>query len=341
MSIDEILQKHKNVPFVKRILEKDTQFIDWNDGRKATHLLGTASDNIGPFVYPLISTLNDKIYQSHNPVEAALQNSDIIRFESDEAADNFTKNYKTSNSFQEYFNNLGNTNYVRGTNLKAPQYGSEEQFLDFVKRYETYKENPYFATGDEARKNIYTIGYGNRFSYDRNLNATPVSNKDQWSEKEARIQLQRHLQSDVIKLTKLFPNFNKWDKGVQYAVRDLIYNTGNIDKSTNLYRALNKYDSSNDFSNFSLIQDIAKHMDYNLNTPGNLGIRGGSRRAMVTSMYDWKDNDKINTYNRDRNNSTYYYMNSPYWQWGKSNPIVYEQKNKYNKNGGILNMIKI
>lgn len=220
-----------------------------------------------------------------------------------------------------------------GDKFIIPEYGSEEDFDKFILATEKFEPKTY-----RDAKGHLTIGYGLRQTYDKDLNPTPVKLGQTITEEEARIQHERRKQLDMRQIKKRLPNFDLYPKGLQYAIRDMVFNSGEtstFNPNTKFMKALKGYDSSGDYSNWDLIRGIAKHIDWNLDTEGNLGIRAGMRRAMATEIYDWDDNKTINKYHTNPKDANYY-INSPYWQFGQLNPKTKGNKIKSRQLGGVL-----
>lgn len=199
-------------------------------------------------------------------------------------------------------------------------YGSEEQFVEFVKKHEDYKKKAY-----KDPNGIYTVGYGSTYLYDKNGKATKVEKGDELTEQEALEQLKYHLDADLERLRSRISNFDQFPDGVKYALRDGIYNIGETEmfnKKYKFYKALEQYNNSNDYTNGELIRQLMLRFDWNRDTSGNIGLRSGRRRAMMQDMYDWKDNENINKYTRKT------YTKNPYWQWGRDLLWEAEQRKK-------------
>lgn len=205
------------------------------------------------------------------------------------------------------------------------QYGSEEQLIDFITRHESYKNEAYL---DKAKGGIYTVGYGNTYLYDKKGKPIRRVNKyDKLSKEEAIQQLQYHLNADIEKIKKRFPNFDKFPDGVKYALREGLYNIGETEMFNPKYqfpKLLKKYNDSNDFENYDMIKELMLAFDWNRDTAGNIGLRSGRRRAMMQGLYDWNDNSNINKFTSKN------YNRNVYWQWGKDIliPITPEEKKK-------------
>lgn len=220
-----------------------------------------------------------------------------------------------------------------GDKFIIPEYGSEKDFDEFILINEKFKPKTY-----RDAKGKLTLGYGLRQTYDEDLNPTPVKLGQTITEEEARIQHERRKQLDMRQIKKRLPNFDLYPKGLQYAIRDMVFNSGEtstFNPNTKFMKALKAYDSSGDYSNWDSVKGIAKHIDWNLDTEGNLGVRAGMRRAMATEIYDWNDNETIGKYHtnpKDKN----YYVNSPYWQFGQLNPKTKGNKIKSRQLGGVL-----
>lgn len=241
-----------------------------------------------------------------------------------------TIKYKESWNRSNMYSKNKNNNLIPGTSLTIPEYGSDSLFLDFNKKYETYKKKAY-----KGIKGEYTVGYGNTYLYEENpLKNRRVTKNDILTKEEAEIQHARHINYVKNQLSKKFPNFNQFFPGLQYALIDLVYNVGetnaftNKGKDNNLKKAIDEYAMKGDYNNLQLLRNIAKHLDFNLNTEGNLGIRAGSRKAMVTGDYDWNDNELINSYNTNPKESNYFKF-SPYWLFGNVDTLKFLQ-------GGII-----
>lgn len=220
-----------------------------------------------------------------------------------------------------------------GDKFIIPEYGSEKDFDEFILINEKFKPKTY-----RDAKGKLTLGYGLRQTYDEDLNPTPVKLGQTITEEEAKIQHERRKQLDMRQIKKRLPNFDLYPKGLQYAIRDMVFNSGEtstFNPNTKFMKALKAYDSSGDYSNWDSVKGIAKHIDWNLDTEGNLGVRAGMRRAMATEIYDWDDNKTIGKYHtnpKDKN----YYVNSPYWQFGQPIPKTKGNKIKSKQLGGIL-----
>lgn len=121
MNIDEILKKHKNVPFVKRILEQDIRRVDnipsygdYHGPSYSTHLLGYYTNDDGTaIVVPQVQDINGKLqrldlppYNDKAVLYNALENGDYIKFNSEKEAADFTRNYKNSKAWKQFENLL-------------------------------------------------------------------------------------------------------------------------------------------------------------------------------------------------------------------------------------------
>lgn len=121
MNIDEILKKHKNVPFVKRILEEDTRKVDnipsygdYHQPSYSTHLLGYYTNDDGTaIVVPQVQDINGELqrldlspYNDKAALYNALGNGDYIKFNSEKEAADFTRNYKNSKAWKQFNNPL-------------------------------------------------------------------------------------------------------------------------------------------------------------------------------------------------------------------------------------------
>lgn len=96
INIDSTLTANKTIPFVDRILNAPKYPVRKNkDGTVSTHLMGTASDDTGPFAYPTLRLVNGKWVENPNPKDA-IKSGDIIRFKTDAEAEYFANNYKNS-----------------------------------------------------------------------------------------------------------------------------------------------------------------------------------------------------------------------------------------------------
>lgn len=100
---DEILTDNKNVPFVHRLLTKDTRSIFVNGKNPSTHLMSSYGKLVMPqvfdngfafgklkYIYP--GKNMDSVYDSNNKIE----------FNTEAEAEDFAKNYKKSNIYKEF-----------------------------------------------------------------------------------------------------------------------------------------------------------------------------------------------------------------------------------------------
>ena len=121
MNVDEILKKHKNVPFIKRILEYDNRKVDnissygdYHQPSYSTHLLGYYTNDDGSAtVIPYVQEINGKLqrldlppYSTRAALDNALENGDYIDFNTEQEAEDFTRNYKDSKAWKQFSNPL-------------------------------------------------------------------------------------------------------------------------------------------------------------------------------------------------------------------------------------------
>lgn len=96
LNIDSVLLANKHIPSVDRILNsKNYPVRKGKKGKDETHLMGTASDDIGPYAYPVLRLIDGKFVENVDSRDAVMA-GDIIRFKTDADALYFTQHYKES-----------------------------------------------------------------------------------------------------------------------------------------------------------------------------------------------------------------------------------------------------
>jgi len=93
----KILANNMQMNFVKRILSPDLYpTMDLGNGDYATHKMAYSTGDGGAYVYPTIVYKNGQLEQLNgkDAWDYANQNKELIRFDSPEEADWFSKNYK-------------------------------------------------------------------------------------------------------------------------------------------------------------------------------------------------------------------------------------------------------
>jgi hypothetical protein len=96
----KVLDKNKSKDFVDRILNSskypDMPTPGGKPGETSTHLMAYATNDVGAFAYPTIFYNKDtkKLFMPKDPAKYAQETGEFIRFNTEEDADFFTKNYK-------------------------------------------------------------------------------------------------------------------------------------------------------------------------------------------------------------------------------------------------------
>ena len=94
----EMLQKHKSVPFVKRILEREKYPILKQGLYEMSHKMAWAQVGDDYIVFPTVAMEGGELVDLEkvgiNPVKRAFEKKNFIKFGSAEEADWFSKNYK-------------------------------------------------------------------------------------------------------------------------------------------------------------------------------------------------------------------------------------------------------
>ena len=98
--IDSILLANKDIPFVKKIMDKDTTSIQITNVKgRSTHFM-EQSDNI---VYPTVQEVDGKLqYLGDKAREYALKVGNYIEFKNEKEAMWFSENYKNSKFWKSY-----------------------------------------------------------------------------------------------------------------------------------------------------------------------------------------------------------------------------------------------
>ena len=92
--VGDVLLKNKDVPFVKRMLGPNFQYIKNDDGSISTHLMSTGEVDGKHYAYPELQVVDGKLIRGD--LMNALKNENVIEFPNEEAALFFTQNYKKS-----------------------------------------------------------------------------------------------------------------------------------------------------------------------------------------------------------------------------------------------------
>jgi len=104
-NISKILAKHKNLLFVQRILHRDKYpVLDNKDGSISTHSMSYSSGDGKYYVYPTVVMGKDKKLKRLKGKEAweHSKTNGAIPFDTEEEADNFSKNYKNVWKHKKY-----------------------------------------------------------------------------------------------------------------------------------------------------------------------------------------------------------------------------------------------
>ena len=98
MDIQSLLNAYSDTPFVKRILYPNKYPIMFNDdGSYSTHLLSYMNHGNKYYVFPMLQYYGNQLKRYKNPrsaFEQAMISQNTIPFNSQQAADFFTKHYK-------------------------------------------------------------------------------------------------------------------------------------------------------------------------------------------------------------------------------------------------------
>lgn len=102
MTLYKILDENKNLNFVQRIINPETYPVmprpDLGEGKVSTHSMAWGEDKSGSFVYPEIifnpKTRELQRLDSKDAINYAITSGELIRFDTPEEAEWFSKNYK-------------------------------------------------------------------------------------------------------------------------------------------------------------------------------------------------------------------------------------------------------
>jgi hypothetical protein len=95
--INEVLNKHRDKSFVKRILSPgDFPRLDLGDGNYATHKMSWGEAGGKYFVYPTVLYGNGQLkeYSQDEAFGRAMETGNFIEFDNPDEADWFSKSYK-------------------------------------------------------------------------------------------------------------------------------------------------------------------------------------------------------------------------------------------------------
>ena len=108
LDIFNTIEKNKAVPFVDRIINKNKypSLKDPKTGKDMTHMMSWGESGGKYYVFPTIEMINGKLVDmtesGMNPFDYALKNKNYIEFDTPDAADYFSKNYKKYWELFEY-----------------------------------------------------------------------------------------------------------------------------------------------------------------------------------------------------------------------------------------------
>lgn len=194
------------------------------------------------------------------------------------------------------------------------EYSNE--FIDYLKRFENFKPNTYWIPGEywDANKTQkkYTIGYGSTTYAD----GKKVKKDDTITEEDATNLMHNYLQSKTDSLKQYITNWDKLPQQVKEGLFSIIYRGGSLSKSPKFVQALN-----NAYEDGQLTTDEYKAIlsEMQFNKTGNLQDRMQRNAALLGGMYDYNDNESINTATTKKspyanfNNNVFYPAN----KWGK------------------------
>lgn len=156
VNINKVLRKNKKVPFVDRIYNNKKYPVRNNpDGSYSTHLMASASDDVGAFVYPVLRLDQDNNWVENDDPTEALKAKDIIRFNSDDEAQYFANNYKNSRVAKRRGFAMGGSveDYSEEELFELQQQADElgisiEEFIEM-------QNNGLLGLGDEEEEEIY------------------------------------------------------------------------------------------------------------------------------------------------------------------------------------------